>query len=290
MHINKKVILLIIISIVSLFAFSGCYELGDGTEDDEDYRATYPEIILIDQNADSHYYSMEDFYNDEAVNDLKSPLSEDERSEYSYILIKSEKDLSLGEIAVYFDSTVEATVSVSVFILDGSDIPTKVYTGDGGKYSESESNEPDSAAKLTSVVFHVTGIPGKWKEFYLKDWSNDLSRVKRHDIKRGQYLVFRIDNNCYDPAKTMLDKAAETYQALVDAFNQKAAELQTVNNDPSATAEQKDAALQAYNTAAREKNSGELIFNAAQKQYEEEKTPYSTKAPLRITAILINAE
>lgn len=83
MRINKKVIFLLITIILCTFSLTACYNLGEGTENDDDYRENYSLIRLVDTESDTYDYSMEDFYSDEAVNDLISPLSEEERREYT---------------------------------------------------------------------------------------------------------------------------------------------------------------------------------------------------------------
>ena len=151
MRIKKENLFLFIAIFIFTFALSGCYDLGDATEDEEDYRATYSDVSLVNRESVVRSYTMDDFYNDEAVNDLKSPMPESAREKYAYILIKSEKSLSIGEIAIYFDSTEEADVYVKVFILDEDEIPPKIYTGEGGKSSVDESNEPDVGLALTET-------------------------------------------------------------------------------------------------------------------------------------------
>ena len=101
MLIKKKVFFLLISIVILSFALTGCYDLGDATLSDEDYCQTYSEIRVIDASGDVDYYTMEDFYNEEAVNDFKTPMSEDDRSEYSYLIVKVDKDLSIGEVSVY---------------------------------------------------------------------------------------------------------------------------------------------------------------------------------------------
>ena len=262
MRIKKKVFFLFIAIIIFTLVFSGCYSLGDGTEDEEDYRANYADIRLVDRESEVHEYSMADFYTDEAVNDLISPMAEEERAEYTYILIKTERALSLGEIAIYFDSTVSTTVRVQAFILDEDDIPTKVYTGKDGEYSSDESNEPDPKTALAEVSFDVPGKKDGWKEMYLTVWKNsDGTTSKRHAIDAGQFIVFRIVNNCYDSAILELEKAEERYNAVV--------------SDDGATDAQKKAA--------------ENEYKAAQQKYQAEKNDL-IKVPIRITAVLINAE
>ena len=289
MHINKRVFLLIICIAILSFTLTGCYDLGNGTVNDEDYCDVYSEVSVIDGLSNITYYSMEDFYNKEAVNDFKSPMSESERSYYTYLLIQVERDLSIGNIAVHFESTVEETLSVSFFILDEDDIPTKVFIGDGEKYSEGECDEPNPSSALGHETCHLRGTANKWDAILLTSWNDGETVSKRHDISEGLYIVLRIDNNCYDRAKLEYDHAQKEWQAIVEDYEQKMEAWQTVNNNPSATQEEKDAAMKALSEATAAKNLGERDFGEAQKKYERNKFPYKA-VPIRITAILINAE
>ena len=263
MRINKKVIFLLITIILCTFSLTACYNLGEGTENDDDYRENYSLIRLVDTESDTYDYSMEDFYSDEAVNDLISPLSEEERREYTYIFIKSEEALSVGEIAIFFDSTVEADVNVKVFVMDEDDLPTKIYAGEDGDYSADECDEPALADAVAEVSFHVPGKADKWQEMYLKSWGKKgEDSQKRYHLEEGQYIVFRISNNCYDPAKRIFDIAEKKWQEAVEE----------------------------YETTSDEYKAAEREYNAAKDKYEREKGPDYTRVPVRITAILIYAD
>ena len=289
MHIKIRYLLLIICILVLSFTLSGCYDLGEGTEDDDDYRNIYSDISVINDTSSKTYYTMEDFYNKEAVNDFKSPMEEDKRDYYTYLIIKVEKDLSLGQIAVHFDSTNEDTLSVSFFILDEDEVPSKVYSGAGGAYPLDECDEPDMSKSLGKATCTLSGGAGKWKAIYLKSWTSGESTTKRHSISEGQFLVMRIDNNCYDPAKARLEEAEKKWNELVVKFQEKLNEWQDKNNDSSASQAEKDAAMNALSEATAEKNLGERDYQEAQDYYAKNKFPYG-KMSVRITAILINAK
>ena len=289
MHINKRVFLLIICIAILSFTLTGCYDLGDGTESDEDYCDVYSNVSVIDRSSDRTSYSMEDFYNKEAVNDFKSPMDEDDRDYYTYLIIEVERDLSLGQIAVHFESTVEDTLSVSFFILDASDVPTKIYNGAGGAYPENECNEPDPKNAIGNATCRMSGIAGKWKDIFLASWTEGETVVKRHDIREGQYIVLRIDNNCYDRALLEYEEAQKEWQIIADIYELKLAAWQAINNDPSASQADKDAAMNALSSATADKNLADRDLEAARQKYEREKFPYKAM-PVRITAILINAE
>ena len=291
MRIKKEKIFLLIAILIFTFAFSGCYDLGDGIETDDEYRANYSLIRLVDSDSETYDYSMADFYTDEAVNDLISPLSEEERREYAYIFIKSKKTLFIGEIAIYFDSTVEADVNVKVFVMDEENLPTKLYTGKDGKYSADKCDEPDLADSVADVSFRVPGKADKWKEFYLTSWKEkDEQPTKRHLLGEGQYLVFRISNNCYDPAKRIFEEAEEIWQKALEAFEEARAGYEEIMSDSSLSAEDKAAAQTDFNKATSIRNAAERDYNAAREKYEKEKGPDYTRVPIRITAILISAQ
>ena len=289
MLIKKKVLFLLVCITVLPLILTGCYDLGDATEDDDDYCDTYSEIRVIDGSAEIASYSMKDFYNKEAVNDFASPMDEDDRSEYSYLMIKVEKDLSLGNIAVFFDSTVEETLIASFFVLNESDLPTKVYTGPFGRYKKIESNEPNYSLSVGKASCSLRGVVDKWDAAFLYSWSDGEQAVDRYSIREGQYIVMRIDNNCYDPASELFDEAEAEWNRILEEYNQKLAEWQAISNDSGATQEQRDAAYTALSQALTAKNVGERDYELARQEYQKNKFPYK-KVPVRMTAILINAE
>jgi|GEM_PF-1699325 len=291
MRIKKKVFFLFIAILIFTLALSGCYSLGDGTSNDEEYRENYSDIRLIDHASEVHEYTMEDFYNDQAVNDLISPMSEEERDEYSYILIRSEKALSLGEIAIYFDSTVNANVHVEVFILDADHIPTKVYTGKSGKYTSDECNEPDSADAVGEVYFTVPGTADKWQELYLTAWKDENGEaVKRRDIGAGEFIVFRILNNCYDFSLRDFENAEKTLDEVNKEYDENVGELEEIINDDLSTQAEKNAAQEQLNALNAKKDEAQKAYNEAAAKYEASKANALKRVPIRITAVLINAE
>lgn len=289
MLIKKKVLFLLISILIITFALTACYDLGEATEDDEEYCETYPEVRVIKGDASVVYYTMEDFYNEEAVNDFNTVMTEDDRSEYSYLIIEVNKDLSIGEVAVYIDSSVAETVQASFFVLDHADLPTKVYTGPLGRYAWSETNEPSDDKVLAKASVRLSGVPDKWNAIYLRKWGTGEETTKRYSIQEGQYLVVRFDNNRYDPAKREFEIAEEAWQKAKARYEEKLAEWQTVNNNPSSTQEEKDAAMAALRLASSDMSTAEREYEAAQSKYERERFPYQ-RVPIRVTSILINAE
>ena len=290
MLIKKKVLfLLICITIISPLLLTGCYDLGSATEDDEEYCETYPEIRLVNGSAGVSYYEMADFYNKAAVNDFASPMDEDDRSEYSYLMIKVNKDLALGTVVVHFDSTEQDTLSVSLFVMDSDDLPTKISTGSGGSYSVDECNEPDPQQALATATCKLEGVADKWKAIVLSSWYDGETVYKRYPVQEGQYVVLRINNNCYDAARRQLDEVEGEWNRAKAEYDQKATEWQTINSDPTATQEERNSAMSALNQALAAKNVAERDYETAWDQYEKNKFPYK-KMPVRMTAILINAE
>ena len=264
MLIKKKVLFLLIgITLLSL-TLSGCYDLGDATKTDEEYCELYPEIKVIYGSDDVDSYGMEDFYNKEAVNDFKSPMDEDDRNYYSYLTIKVAKNISVGSIAVHFDSTEEETLTVSYFVLDESALPSKIYTGKTGAYNLSESDEPDPAKALGHSSCKLKGVADKWQAAMLSAWKDGETTSKRHNVSEGQYIVLRLDNNCYDPSLAAFEQAEEEWEKVQDDYSNHRIDYA------------------AYIV-------GERDYNVASQEYEKNKFPYK-KVAVRITAILINAK
>ena len=268
---------------------TGCYDLGDATETDEEYCDLYPEIRVVYGADDVDSYDMEDFYNEEAINDFKSPMDEDERRYYSYLMIKVDDDISVGSIAVHFESTEVETLCVSFFVLNDSELPSKIYTGNGGKYKQSECNEPDPANAVGKASCKLKGVAGKWQAAMLSSWLDGETAVKRKQVSKGQYIVLRLDNNCYDPVLNDLDVAEEAWQKAKETYDEKLADYQAVVNDPGASDSQRSAAMNALNQATEIKTIAERDYETARQNYEKNKFPYK-KVAVRITAILINAK
>ncbi|MBR1747812.1 MAG: hypothetical protein IJ735_06360 [Clostridia bacterium] len=289
MLIKKKVLFLFIcITLLSLM-LSGCYDLGDATETDEEYCELYPEIKVFYGSDDVDSYDMEDFYNKEAVNDFISPMDEDDRHYYSYLTIKVAEDISVGSFAVHFDSTEAETLSVSYFVLDESELPTKIYTGKDGTYKLSESDEPDPANAIGESSCKLAGVADKWQAAMLTAWKDGETTSKRHNVSGGQYIVLRLNNNCYDPALSDFETAEETWQKAKDEYDEKLAAYQAVVNDSESSQAERNAAMNELSQATAFKNLAERDYETSRQKYEKNKFPYK-KVSVRVTAILINAK
>ena len=289
MHIKKKVLFLLICIAILSITLSGCYDLGDAAEDDEEYCDLYPEIKVIFGSDTVTSYDMEDFYNEEAVNDFKSPMEEEDRHYYSYLMIEVDRDISVGSIAVHFDSTEKETLSVSFFVLNESELPTKIYTGSGGTYKREESDEPDPEKAIGKATCKLAGEAGKWQAAMLTSWKDGEKTSKRHSVSEGQYIVLRLDNNCYDPALSEYETAEEAWQKRLEEYEQKLSDYRTVLNNAGSSQSERNAAMDALSQATAAKTLAERDYEAARQNYEQNKFPYE-KVAVRITAILINAE
>ena len=289
MRIKKKVYFLLITILLLSFALTGCYDLGDGTESDEEYCEAYAEIRVVDGNSSVDTYSMEDFYNKEAVNDFKSPMDEDDRSRYSFISIKVDKDLSIGNVAVFFDADTEDTLCLTYFILNEDDVPSKVYLGEGGPYDIDESNEPNDSSAVGKSSVKLSGGIGKWDSAVLTSWGLGDEVTKRRDVDSGQFIVIRIDNNCYDRTKLALDEATKIRDQAYELYNLRLEAYQDIINNSSSSQAERNSAMNALNQANEEKEIADRDYSEAQREYEKNKFPYG-KMSIRMTAILINAE
>lgn len=289
MLIKKKVVFLLVCITLISSILTGCYDLGEATKTDEEYCDAYSEIGVMSGSSNITYYEMSDFYSKTAVNEFKSPMEESERREYSYLTIKVSHTVTMDDVAVHFESTVADTLSVSFFVLEENELPTKIYTGPGGDYKQEECNEPPLDKAVATVTCKLSGVENKWKPAWLKTWVDGETATKTREVEGGQYIVLRINNNCYDPSLSALEKAEEEWNKVKEEYDEKAAAWQNVNNNSSATQEERNEAMTALMTATAAKNVADRDYEIARQEYEKNKFPYK-KMPVRMTAILIKAE
>ena len=285
MHITRKWLSLLSLFIL-LFALTGCFELGSayntstqGKIDEDAYYDAYGDVVLLDYDGSKSTYSMSDFYNKDTVNDFECAL---ESKEYTYLGIELEKDLDIGEIVLYFNSPISATIGVSFYIVD--EMPTIIAHVDStGKVQNVKlSNEPSIDKRVATASTRL--VSNKWNSIYLKrTGTQSLLHVKSE-----QFLLVRIENNCYDIYQKELDKAKEefdsaylTYQTDLAFYNEKLKSGSQVEIDAAKTKVEK---------SLSELNKAQEKYNQAKKDHDENKNPYTTRLSLKITDILIYAE
>ena len=291
---HTKRFALILVSIFIIFLLSGCYDLGDGVESDSEYCSVFENVTLYDSNGNEvKDYKMSDFYNPDAVNSFASPIPYDKSDKFMYMSIGVAKDLTIGEFAVYFNSKNSGTLSVSLFLLDVDELPTKIMTKTN-EVTERECNEPTNDKIIASASVYLLDDKDDWDSIMIKNWKiSDKETSKKLSVKSGQYLVLRFDNNYYDFETREYDKVKESFEKIKAEYDSAKIDYDDKYAD--------------YNSGSEEISKEELIelktaLDKLEKQFKEEQSKLELakfnyeslqeknleEMDIRITAILIN--
>ena len=285
MHITKKFYAFLLL-VILLFALTGCFDLGtayttskQGNADEEVYYDAYGSVYVLDSDGSSSSYSMSDFYSKETVNDFECAI---DSKQYTYLGVEVKKDLKIGEIVVYFNSPEAETIGVSFYIVDK--IPTKITFVDelGVVHNLKGSDEPaiDQRVGLASTRLEAN----KWNSIYLKR-TGSQSLLKASE---GQFLLLRIENNCYDTTQKELLAAQEKLDTSLATYNADKADYD--NKLISGTEAEKASAKAKMDLSLSELQKAQEEYNQAMKKAEEQKSSYTTRVSIKITDILIYAE
>ena len=287
MHIDKiaKRFLSFVLIAFAVCTLSACFDLGNGTADDDDYREVYSTVKLIGSDSSVENYFMSDFYSEETVNEFKCPIASGNKAEYAYVAISIGRDLELGEVVVFFDSDEDVNLGVTFFLTD--DVPSVVYNGDDGDCDADESDEPSDELSVGKTNARLT--KNKWKEVSLGRWSNaDGESAKRLSVSAGQYLILRIDNNTYSSLEKEYVIVKKEVDDLQAAFNEKTAVLKSLVDNSAGSAE-----IAAARLAVEEAQSA-LDEGKSKLREVETRQPYLNdgyeRVKIRMTNILIYAE
>ena len=290
---HTKRFALILVYIFTIFLLSGCYDLGDGVENDSEYCSVFNEIILYDSEGNQITdYDMDDFYNPEAVNSFASPISYDDCEKFSYMAIGIAKDISIDDFAIYFNSKDAGNLSVSVFLLSIDELPTKIKTK-SNDVSDEECNEPSNDKVIASSSVTLLAKEDDWDSIMISRWkiSNDESS-KSISAKSGQYLVLRFDNNYYDLETREYDKIKNEFEKVeADYLSAKLnyEEKYAAYNSGSSEVSKEELMELKYKQDLLKLQYEELEskFNTAKANYDEFQSKNLSEMPIRMTAVLI---
>lgn len=288
MHITRKFLTLLFISLL-LLPLAGCFNLGDGytktdpiEEEEQPYYDAYGDVILVDNVSHLDSYDISDFYNKGSVKNYDCVLTESK--EYTYIGIEIDKDLKLGEVAVYFNANVTAEARVSFFVVN--EMPDEIYYIDsfGKPCNFIDNDEPDDDSKVGQVSARLT--ENKWTSIFLKKWNTE----GRLEVSSGQILLIKIENNCYDKyqktlenSKSEMNEANKTYLEDLKDYKQKESSESYSQEEKAEAKAKMENSLALYNEALK-------AYEKAKEEYEKNKSPYTTRISVKITDILIYAE
>ena len=287
MRITRKLLMLLFIPL--LLPLVGCYNIGDAyiktnpeDEDEKPYYDAYGDVILADNESSLSSYDISDFYSKNSVKTFECVLTEPK--EYTYFGIEVEKDLNLGEVAVYFYSTESVEIGVSFFVVN--EMPDEIYyiNSFGIPRNFLDNDEPDDDSKVGHTSARL--IANKWTSVFLRRW-NTGGRLK---VSSGQILLIKIENNCYDKYQRALGNAKSDMEEANKKYLEDLKDYKQKETSESYSQEEKNEAKVKMEDSLAKYNEALKAFEKAQKEYEKNKSPYTTRVSVKITDILIYAE
>ena len=206
-----KAFIALCITAILVIAVSGCDDLG-AYSNTEEYYSAFDDIVLIGGTSrDKDSYSVEDyFYNsDSRENFLRGDdgaYDGIEHSDYVYMAIPFESDITMDTLALYIQSRNDVSVYLNFFVtdkipsewksladLEAENEKTDEETGNETEKEEKTYDDPDPQTRIGEVVVHLKD--GNWNSFVLDDFSVNGATQKSVEIKDGQYILIQIRNN-----------------------------------------------------------------------------------------------
>ena len=202
------------VTLALVLSLASCMDLGVG-ENEDDFKKYFSGVYVLSENG-SEKYAIENFNRDINIEDMDIPVVID-YGEYCYIgfCVSDGYTVSLSEFA-FFARTAsgQGVLELEFYIVD--EMPTSIKNSDGedvdlplvdedetNESSETEGTEGEDNTETETEVyeddlfdpsnrFHVTtfSISEEWDSVLLQF---DGAKV----AKSGQYIVVRINNNCY---------------------------------------------------------------------------------------------
>lgn len=209
------------ITAILVIAVSGCEDLGAYSDTDM-YYSSFGDIVLISGTTRTEEdYSVEDyFYNKDSRDDFlrgdDGAYEGIEHSDYVYMAIPFECDITMDTLALYIQSESDVSVYMSIFVTDTIPSEWKSLTDleaendtaedENGEEAEEKENEeeneeneekvyddPNPETRVGDVVIHLKG--GKWNSFVLDTFNVNGAMQKSIQIEDGQYVLIQFRNN-----------------------------------------------------------------------------------------------
>lgn len=202
MLLNKIKKILLTFSILLVFIFAGCADLGD-FEDIEDYYDSFGEITLSVTNDNSSTYSVEDFYNEQSQEDFTTIV---DMKEYVYFSVKVSKTMEIDTFSMFFLADSNDKLDMSIFVVDN--IPTNFREYDEPLEDEDgekiEYDDPDDSALIANVNLSVKDA--EWGSFSAEEFLVNGENQKTINVESGKYILIRFNNNSYIGKENNLNK------------------------------------------------------------------------------------
>ena len=200
------------VCVALLLSLASCADFGVG-EDEDDFKKYFSGVYVVSEEG-MQKYSIEDFNRDINIEDMEIPVIV-ECEEYCYIgfRVAEKYSVSLSEFAFFARSeSGSGILELDFYVVD--QMPTSIKNGEGEDVNlpsldEDETQLPDESVQTegeseTETEVYEDEIFDSSKKFYgatfsvSEKWDSVL--LQFDDVKTvedGQYIVVRINNNCY---------------------------------------------------------------------------------------------
>ena len=204
MLLNRLKKIVLAFSILLIFTFVGCADLGD-FENIQDYYNSFGEITLSVTNDDESTFSVEDFYNEESQEDYTTIV---EMNEYVYFSVKVSKAMEVDTFSMFFLGQTNETLSMSIFVVDS--IPTNFREYDepleDGEGNQIEYDDPEESEIIANVSLSVK--TEEWNSFSADEFLIDGVNKSTINIESGKFILIRFNNNSYIGKENSLNKVS----------------------------------------------------------------------------------
>ena len=204
MLLNRLKKIVLAFSILLIFTFVGCADLGD-FEDIQDYYNSFGEITLSLTNEDEPTFSVEDFYNEESQEDFTTIV---EMNEYVYFSVEVSKTMEVDTFSMFFLGQTNETLSMSIFVVDS--IPTNFREYDDpledGEGNQIEYDDPEESEIIANVTLSVK--TEEWNSFSADEFLIDGVNKSTINIESGKFILIRFNNNSYIGKENSLNKVS----------------------------------------------------------------------------------
>ena len=230
------------VCVACILSLASCADLGAG-ENEDDFKKYFSGVCVLSKTG-AQKYSIEEFNRDISIEDTDIPVVVP-FEEYCYIgfRVSDEYTVSLSEFAFFaMSQSGKGTLELEFYVVDkmptsikndsGEDVEVPPLDGEDGEFSdendqaggtaegdqtEGEGSEEETPKDTEDEIFdplkkfHAStfSVDGEWDSVLLQ-----FDGVRT--VEAGQYVVVRINNNCYRPSD---DDEAEETPSVTFTFN-----------------------------------------------------------------------
>lgn len=202
LNIFKKILLTF--SIIFIFTFVGCADLGD-FENIQDYYNSFGEITLSVSNDNNSTYTVEDFYNEESQEDYTTIV---EMQEYVYFSVKVSKTMEMDTFSMFFLAESNDKLDMSIYIVENTPTNFREYDdpAEDEEGNKIEYGDPDESTLIANVSLSVKNT--EWNSFSAEEFLVGEENKKTINIESGKYILIRFNNNSYIGKENNINKVS----------------------------------------------------------------------------------